>query len=279
MCVLVKDCIVRSTRAGDIVVVVEHVRAEENSAETLTLLVFDQAAASAANTVARYYAKAEGHSQDETHAMELATRRAKSRTEPLNHAKLRAVHAMYKRDLMGEATEQQPGEQDAELRQKVSQLMGKSARIKLYFCENNEETCEMVDVVVCSVVGSAVKVALAFIRNGRPERRVMSADRAFELMPAPEVFISVDFVASETLGYLKCLPKSKAAHSVNQLVSADEVVQLVEGLGFSCPQRNTPIASANVQARAVRAAFTLDDAILKAQGSSISLPYLKSRQR
>jgi hypothetical protein len=274
MCVLVKDCIIRSTKAGDLVVVIDHIRAEDDVVEELTLLVFDQSAASAANTVARFYAKADGHTREEIQAKDMAMRRAKTRTEPLNHAKLRAVHADYRKDLLGEAESPQTSEADAELREKAAQIIGQSARIQLVFCENDEESQEMVDVAVVAVAGSAVKVALTFSRNGRSERRIMSADRAFDLMPPQEVLFKADFVASRTYGYLRCMPKSKAASNIDQLVSAEEVVRLVEGLGFRCPQRNVPLARANVQARAVRAAFTLDDAVLRAHANRVDLPQI-----
>ena len=104
MCILVKDCIVRSTKAGDLVVVIDHIRAEDDAVEELTLLVYDQSAATAANIVARFYAKADGHTREEIQAKDVALRRAKTRTEPLNHAKLRAVHADYKKDLLGYAS-------------------------------------------------------------------------------------------------------------------------------------------------------------------------------
>ena len=270
MCILVKDCILRSTKAGDVVVVIEHVGQSENVQETLTLLVYEQSAASAANIVSRYYSRVEGHTHAEGLAKDNAIRRAKERTEPLNHAKLRAVHAEYRRDLLGEAEAPQARGEDAELQVTASQLIGRSARITLVFTEDDEERSEMCDVAVVAVAGSAVKVALTFSRNGRSERRIMRADRASELMPPPEVFFAADFVASKTLGYIKCLPKSKDA--VEQMVSAEEVVRLVEGLGFRCPHRNVQFALANVQARAVRAAFTLDDAILRATSNRVELP-------
>lgn len=55
MCVLQKDCNVRNTKAGDVVVVIEHVAQSDNVQETLTLLIFEQSAATAANIVSRYY--------------------------------------------------------------------------------------------------------------------------------------------------------------------------------------------------------------------------------
>jgi hypothetical protein len=271
MCILVKDCILRSTRAGDVVVVIEHVGQSDTVQETLTLLVFDQSAASAANIVSKYYSRVEGHTPAERLAKDNAIRRAKGRTEPLNHAKLRAVHADYRRDLLGEAeAAPQAREEDAALQVTASQIIGRSARISLVFTEDDEEISELCDVAVVAVAGSAVKVALTFSRHGRSERRVMRADRAASLMPPPEVLFAADFVATKTLGYIKCLPKSKGA--VEQMVSAEEVVRLVEGLGFRCPQRNVPFALANVQARAVRAAFTLDDAILRATSNRVELP-------
>ena len=42
MCVLVKDCIVRSTKAGDLVVVIEHIRPGDDVVETMTLLIFQK---------------------------------------------------------------------------------------------------------------------------------------------------------------------------------------------------------------------------------------------
>ena len=134
MCILVKDCIVRSTKAGDLVVVIEHIRPEDDVVEELTLLVYDQSAASAANIVARFYARADGHSREEIQAKDVAVRRAKTRTEPLNHAKLRAVHADYKKDLLGEAETSQTNEDDAGLREKAIQIIGQSARILSSSC-------------------------------------------------------------------------------------------------------------------------------------------------
>ena len=90
MCVLVKDCILRSTKAGDVVVVIEHVGQSDNVQETLTLLVYEQSAASAANIVSRYYSRVEEHTHAEGLAKDNAIRRAKERTEPLNHAKLKS---------------------------------------------------------------------------------------------------------------------------------------------------------------------------------------------
>jgi hypothetical protein len=275
-CVLVKDCIVRNTRAGDIAVVIEHVKPGNDAVETLTLLVFDQSAASAANIVARFYSRVDGHSREEIQAKEGAERRAKVRTEPLNHAKMRAVHVGYKSDLLGQTESHQAEEQDSELRDKAIKIVGKSARVQLLFYENDEETQEMVDVAVVAVPGSVVKVALTYNRNGRSERRIMLADRAYDLISSPDSFFKADFVASKTFGYLKCLPKSKAASLIDQLVSVEEVVQLVEGLGFRCPHRNVPSAPANAQARAVRAAFTLDDAILRANAAQTELPPIPS---
>lgn len=84
-------------------------------------------------------------------------------------------------------------------------------------------------------------MALTYSRNGRSERRIMRADRASEIMPPPEVLFDADFVASKTLGYIKCLPKSKDA--VDQMVSAEEVVRLVEGLGFQMPTQKCPVCA------------------------------------
>ena len=274
MCVLVKDCNVRSTKAGDLVVVIEHVRPVDDIVETMTLLVFEQSAASAANIVSRFYMRANGHSREEIQAKDAAVRRAKTRTDPLNHAKLMAVHADYRKDLLGEAEAPQSSEGDAELQVIASQLIGRSARVSLVFFENEEEVSDMVDVAVVAVAGSVVKVALAYGRNGRSERRVMRADRALALMPPPKVLFAADFVSSKTLGYLKSMPESKSA--VDQLVSAAEVVQLVEGLGFRCPHTNVTSACSNVQARAVRATFTLDDAVLKATSNDVVLPQVPS---
>jgi hypothetical protein len=44
------------------------------------------------------------------------------------------------------------------LREKAVQIIGQSARIQLVFYENDEESQEMLDVVVVAVAGSAVKV-------------------------------------------------------------------------------------------------------------------------
>ena len=142
MCVLVKDCIVRSTKAGDLVVVIEHIRPGDDVQETMTLLVFDQSAASAANIVSRFYTRVNGHSREEIQAKDAAIRRAKARTDPLNHAKLRAVHADYRKDLLGEAEAPQSNEGDAELQVTASQLIGRSARVSLVFFENDEEVSE-----------------------------------------------------------------------------------------------------------------------------------------
>jgi hypothetical protein len=44
MCVLVKECILRITKAGDVVVLIEHVEQSGNVQEALTLLVYEHEA-------------------------------------------------------------------------------------------------------------------------------------------------------------------------------------------------------------------------------------------
>ena len=82
-CVLVKNCVLRDTKAGEIAVVVNHSQPSNGVSELFTLMIFYQSASSAALTVSQFFDITEPTALD-TQKRDRAVARAKLTTPPLN---------------------------------------------------------------------------------------------------------------------------------------------------------------------------------------------------